>query len=87
MHTVRPFAATQPLVDMVISDFNPVDLTVELTLVDAYVTALEMEHAKPIADIDLLTAWLSSSVDGKNFDVEVTAFYFPAPNDPSEDDA
>lgn len=79
-HEVRPFDTAPPLVDMVISDFNPADFTVELSIADDRVRSLEAMHVKDIDEIELLTAWLVATLSN-SIEFKVTAFYFQSPND------
>lgn len=83
-YEVRPFDSTPPSVEIIVSDFNPRDNTVEVVIGDEFAKSLEKVHSKPISEIELLTAWLIGSTSS-GFDIEVTAFYFITPSELSQE--
>ncbi len=73
------FGTPTPSVIFTVSDFNPDDLSVEITIAEHHAKAITERLGKPMCDVDVLTAWITTNPP------TVMAFHFESPQEPTNE--
>lgn len=73
------FGTPTPPVFFTVSDFNPDDLSVEITIAEHRAKAITERLGKPMCDVDMLTVWVTTNPPS------ITAFHFESPQEPTNE--